>query len=121
MIEKPSTIVHRVVRVERQLVPIPIESAKAGSVDGQVRSALPMAVSVARRSSTTGQPPGVSEARLAEVERAIAARMEQRLDQKIGATFKARLGSEGELSRTLTNRVYDGLYDRMVLEKERRG
>jgi hypothetical protein len=62
-----------------------------------------------------------AEASLAEVEQAITAKLERRLEQKISATIRATLGSDPEVSRAMTERVSGTLYDRLVLERERLG
>ena len=69
--------------------------------------------------SSPARPPAAAS--LAEVEEAVTARLERRLDQKISATIRATLGTDGEVSRAMTDRVYGALYDRLVLERERLG
>lgn len=56
-----------------------------------------------------------------ELEKAITARVERRLDQKIAATIRDTLGADTEIARAMRDGVYDALHDRMVLERERRG
>jgi hypothetical protein len=57
---------------------------------------------------------------LAEVENTILARIDKTIDQKIVAVVKQTIGSDAAYVR-ITDRVYDSLYDRMILEKERLG
>jgi hypothetical protein len=119
-VDRSMSIVHRTSRIERTAAPVAFDRPRLDSpgrpaaTDGRARAQ----VHAAARRRAAGAAAGFD---LAEVERAIAARVEQRIDQKISAGIKASLQSEADLSRTMTDRVYDALYDRMILEKERRG
>ena len=113
------SIARRTSRVEHRLPPIALDTARARPVAVTPPERPVDAATTPRRPAVSGRLRTIPEASLAEVERSITAKLEQRLDQKITATIKATLGTEVELSQTMTDRVYDALYDRMVLEKER--
>ncbi|MEP7305162.1 MAG: hypothetical protein ABJA98_06560 [Acidobacteriota bacterium] len=112
-------IVRRTSRVEHRPQPIALKESRAGSVPIASSDRRLEVATTPRRPAVSNQPRTIPEASLAEVERSITAKLEQRLDQKITATIKAKLASDVDLSHTMTDRVYDALYDRLILEKER--
>ena len=57
---------------------------------------------------------------LEALERAVTAKIEQRLERRIGAAVRSTLATDPNVSRMVTERVYGDLHDRMVLERERR-
>jgi hypothetical protein len=119
-IDRPTPAVNRTTRIEQSAAPIPFDrprlssAAAAAAAHDSVRREVHEIVS-----KRTARPAGALDA--TELERAIEARLDQRLDRKISARIKASLHAEPEISRAITDRVYGALYDRMILEKERRG
>jgi len=118
-IEAVTPMTRRAVRVER----MPADRTSLASATPRAPSLPPAApIDVVRtlRSRVSRDTASVVAAPdRRELERTIAAAIDQQLDRKVGAVVRATLQEDAEISRTVTDRVYGDLYDRMVLERER--
>jgi hypothetical protein len=119
-VDRSTSIVHRATRIERAAAPVAFDRPRL-EPPGRSAPAADRGHGAAQSGEPTRSVRAAGGFDLAEIERAIAARVDERIDRKISAGLKASLQSEADLSRTMTDRVYDALYDRMILEKERRG
>jgi hypothetical protein len=116
----PRAVSGATLRGEYHLAPIALEAARPLAQDVRASGSRPDATPGPSRASDPGGRPS-AEAKWAELEKAIAAKVERRLDQKITTTVREALGADTEIARAMRDGVYDALHDRMVLERERRG
>jgi hypothetical protein len=58
---------------------------------------------------------------LAEVERAITAKLQKQIDTRVADTVKNALGADADHARQMADRIDGVLHDRLVLERERQG
>lgn len=108
----------RTLRVERLPV-AQISMAGRPASDLAAVTAAADLVRPSRPASRPASPAGSAPPDRRELERAIAAGIEQQLDRKVGAAVRTTLARDPEVSRVVTERVYGDIYDRMVLERER--
>lgn len=116
----PNTLAQRRRRAERPLAQ-PQRGARPSTLipdRHESRRISSLAMPLPARSSRSRPP---ADATLTDLESSIAAKLARGIDGKIAATIKQSLSVDAEYSRTMTERVYTALYDRMILERERIG
>jgi len=108
-------------RVEHPVQPFALEVMRPRSHDGKLRGGAPGPTMAAQPRSHPQPQAARSAARLAEVENAIAATLQENIERRIVAVVKETISSDEECSQKLTDRVCGSLYDRLILERERLG
>src|SRR5262249_36869599 len=110
--ERPTALAHRAARVEQRMPPAALAVARRESTVAPHGARRHEGGSAPLVAASPARPRTAPEMTLAEIEHAVTAKVERRLDRKMDAALRNSLGVDASLARALTDRVYTALYDR---------